>query len=297
MLSSRHTPWLVTGAAGMLGRALCERLEKNGAEVTALDRGALDVTDARAVGEAVAATRPAVVVNCAAMTAVDAAESDETSAYRINADGPRHLARACADTGAQLVHISTDYVFEGGTADYATPYPEDAEPRPRTAYGRTKLAGERAALTEHPSGTAVLRTGWLYGHHGHSFVGTMVRRAAEGHTVDVVDDQFGQPTWTGDLAQRILDVARTGATGIFHATSTGQVSWHGLASEVYRLTGADPSLVRAIDSTQLTRPAPRPHWSVLSHERWTTAGLPPLRDWQTALTQALTDEDGWKAYA
>lgn len=281
----------------MLGRALCERLEESGEEVTALDRGALDVTDPRAVDEALAAARPDVVVNCAAMTAVDAAETDEASAHRINADGPRHLARACARTGAHLVHISTDYVFDGGTSDYATPYPEDAVPHPRTAYGRTKLAGERAALTEHPSGTAVLRTGWLYGHHGHSFVGTMVRLAEEGRTADVVDDQFGQPTWTGDLAERILDVARTSATGIYHATSTGQVSWHGLAREVYRLTGADPSLVRAIDSSQLTRPAPRPHWSVLSHEGWTRAGLPPLRDWQTALTQALGDGNGWKAYA
>ncbi|MFF7856496.1 dTDP-4-dehydrorhamnose reductase [Streptomyces sp. NPDC007904] len=297
MLSSRQTRWLVTGASGMLGRALCERLQDSGAHVSALDRGALDVTDARAVDEAVAAAHPDLVVNCAAMTAVDAAESAETAAHRVNADGPRLLARACADTGAHLVHISTDYVFDGGPADFGTPYPEDAVPRPRTAYGRTKLAGEQAALAQHPNGTAVLRTGWLYGHHGHSFVGTMVRRATEGRTVDVVNDQFGQPTWTSDLAERIVDVARTGATGVFHATSSGQVSWHGLATEVFRLTGADASLVRPIDSSRLSRPAPRPHWSVLAHDGWTRAGLAPLRDWRTALTQALSESDRWKPYS
>lgn len=297
MLNSR---WLVTGATGMLGAAVCERLAAHGARTTALGRGALDVTDPRAVEEAIAAARPAVVVNCAAWTAVDAAEGDEEGAHRVNAEGPRHLARACARAGARLVHLSTDYVFGGAAADIGTPYREDADPAPRTAYGRTKLAGERAALAEHPAGTTVLRTGWLYGRHGRSFVGTMAGLAAGAGTAEVVDDQFGQPTWTGDVAARILAVAglpAAAAAGVLHATSSGWVSWHELASEVFRLLGADPARVRATTSADLARPARRPAWSVLAHGAWARTGLPPLRGWRPALAEALEEAGGaWIPY-
>lgn len=161
--------WLVTGAAGMLGRDTVAELARRGEDVTGLDRAALDVTRPDAVEDAVAAHRPDLVVNCAAYTAVDAAEHDELRALRVNGDGPAHLARACARHGARLVHVSTDYVFPGTAR---TPYPEDAPPAPRTAYGRTKLAGERAVLTALPDACAVVRTAWLYGAHGSSFVRT-----------------------------------------------------------------------------------------------------------------------------
>jgi dTDP-4-dehydrorhamnose reductase/4-ketoreductase len=282
--------WLVTGAAGMLGRDTVEELRRRGANVTGLDRAALDITDPDAVRRAFAAHRPDVVVNCAAYTAVDDAETDEARALRINGDGPRLLARACADRGARLVHISTDYVFDGEAR--ATPYPEDHPPAPRTAYGRTKLAGERAVLEELPGAAAVVRTAWLYGAHGRSFVRTMLELEARRDTLDVVDDQRGQPTWTADVATRIADLGTAlsrdeGAHGIFHATSSGEASWHELAREVFLLIGADPTRVRPTTSAAFPRPAPRPAYSALGHARWREIGLQPPRNWRSALHEAL----------
>ncbi|MDT0433790.1 dTDP-4-dehydrorhamnose reductase [Streptomyces sp. NPDC005840] len=279
--------WLVTGAAGMLGRDTVGELARRGAEVTGLDRAALDLTRPDAVEAALAAHRPDLVVNCAAYTAVDAAETDEATALRVNGDGPRHLARACAATGARLVHVSTDYVFPG---DARAPYPEDHPTGPRTAYGRTKLAGERAVLTELPGASAVVRTAWLYGVHGRSFVRAMIGLEAERRTVDVVDDQYGQPTWSADVAARIADLGPLvghGASGVFHATSRGVTTWYDLAREVFTRLGADPGRVRPVASAAFPRPAPRPAYSALGHGRWRGAGLPPTRPWRTALHEAL----------
>ncbi|MCX4997455.1 dTDP-4-dehydrorhamnose reductase [Streptomyces longwoodensis] len=216
--------WLVIGAAGMLGRDTVAELARRGEDVTGLDRAALDVTRPDAVEEAVAAHRPDLVVNCAAYTAVDAAEHDEPRALRVNGDGPAHLARACARHDARLVHVSTDYVFPGTAR---TPYPEDAPPAPRTAYGRTKLAGERAVLTALPDACAVVRTAWLYGAHGSSFVRTVLGLERRRDTVDVVADQRGQPIWSADVAARIADLGpRLGPAlhGVFHATAAGEAS-------------------------------------------------------------------------
>ncbi|MCX4767068.1 dTDP-4-dehydrorhamnose reductase [Streptomyces sp. NBC_01275] len=280
--------WLVTGAAGMLGRDTVEELTRRGADVTGLDHAGLDVARPDSVARALAAHRPDLVVNCAAYTAVDDAESDEARALRVNGDGPRLLARACAAHGARLVHVSTDYVFDG--AARGAPYPEDHPPAPRTAYGRTKLAGERAVLTVLPHTSAVLRTAWLYGVHGRSFVRTMLDLEARRDTVDVVDDQRGQPTWSADVAARIADLGPLegrGATGVFHATAAGDATWYELAREVFRGIGADPDRVRPTGGDAFPRPAPRPAYSVLGHARWRETGLPPLRDWRTALHEAL----------
>ncbi|MFF4568033.1 dTDP-4-dehydrorhamnose reductase [Streptomyces sp. NPDC001410] len=276
--------WLVTGAAGMLGQDTVQELLDRGEHVTGLDRTALDITEPDAVRRAFDAHRPDVVVNCAAYTAVDDAETDEARALRVNGDGPRLLARACAEHGARLIHVSTDYVFSGETL--ATPYPEDHPPAPRTAYGRTKLAGERAVLAELPD-AAVVRTAWLYGVHGRNFVRTMLELEARRDTVDVVDDQRGQPTWSADVAARIADLGATAAHGVFHATGSGECSWYELAREVFRLAGADPDRVRPTDSRSFTRPAPRPAYSALGHARWREAGLAPSRDWRSALSIAL----------
>ncbi|MFJ8106180.1 dTDP-4-dehydrorhamnose reductase [Streptomyces sp. NPDC096132] len=279
--------WLVTGAAGLLGRDTVEELARRGEDVTGLDHSALDITCPDSVDRAFAAHRPGLVVNCAAHTAVDDAETDETRALRINGDGPRLLARACAAHGARLIHVSTDYVFAG---DAAAPYPEDHPPAPRTAYGRTKLAGERAVLAELPDASVVVRTAWLYGVHGHSFVRTMLDLEARRDTVDVVDDQRGQPTWSADVAARIADLGpRTGRTarGVFHATASGEASWYELAREIFRRIDADPDRVRPTTSDAFPRPAPRPAYSVLGHGRWRETGLSPLRDWRTALHEAL----------
>lgn len=280
--------WLITGAGGMLGRDVVEELTRRGEEVVGLDRAALDITRPAAVDTAVRDHRPDLVVNCAAYTAVDDAESDETRALEINGDGPRLLARACAAHGARMIHVSTDYVFSGEAR--TTPYPEDHPTGPRTAYGRTKLAGERAVLEELPGASAVVRTAWLYGVHGANFVRTMIGLEARRDTVDVVDDQRGQPTWSADVAERIADLGvRLGpdAHGVFHATNSGEATWYELAREVFALVGADPDRVRPTTSAAFPRPAPRPAYSALAHRRWQEIGLPLPRDWRSALHEAL----------
>ncbi|GLV78336.1 dTDP-4-dehydrorhamnose reductase [Streptomyces hygroscopicus] len=279
--------WLVTGAGGMLGRDMVGELRRRGEDVIPLDRAALDITSPGSIDRAFAEHRPDLVVNCAAYTAVDAAETDERQALAVNGDGPRLLAQTCAAYGTRLVHVSTDYVFSG---DARTAYPEDHPTAPRTAYGRTKLAGERAVLTEHPGASAVVRAAWLYGAHGRNFVRTMLDLEARRNTVDVVDDQRGQPTWSVDVAARIADfspLVGVGAHGVFHATNAGQATWYELAREVFWLAGADPHRVRPTSSTALSRPAPRPAYSVLAHDRWQEIGLPPARDWRAALHEAL----------
>jgi dTDP-4-dehydrorhamnose reductase len=255
--------------------------------VRALDRAALDVADPVAVTRAIeAAAGPGdVVVNCAAWTAVDDAESHEPAAFAANAVGPQLLARACAATGARLVQISTDYVFDGAAT---SPYPVDAPAAPRSAYGRTKAAGEWAVRAELPLGHWILRTAWLYGEHGPSFVRTMARLEGERQFVDVVADQVGAPTWTRDLAERIIALVDADApAGTYHACASGQTSWHGLAGEVFQLLGADPSRVRTTTSAAFVRAAVRPAYSVLDLSGWQKAGLAPMRDWQDALRQAV----------
>ncbi|MFE6821529.1 dTDP-4-dehydrorhamnose reductase [Streptomyces sp. NPDC057690] len=279
--------WLVTGAGGMLGRDTVEELARRGEDVTGLDRSGLDITRPGSVARAFAAHRPDLVVNCAAYTAVDDAETDEARALLVNGEGPRLLAAACAAHGARLVHVSTDYVFDGAAR---APYREDGPPSPRTAYGRTKLAGERAVRAVLPDAGVIVRTAWLYGVHGRSFVRTMLELQARRDTVDVVDDQRGQPTWSADVAARIADLgpkAGRGATGVFHATAAGEATWYDLAREVFRSLGADPDRVRPTTGDAFPRPAPRPAYSVLAHGRWQEVGLSPPRDWRTALGQAL----------
>nr|WP_260327363.1 dTDP-4-dehydrorhamnose reductase [Streptomyces sp. TLI_185] len=271
----------------MLGQDVLAQLDRAGKRYVALDRKALDLTDADAVTAAVTEHRPAVVVNCAAWTAVDDAETRENEALRINGDGPRNLAAACARTGAVLLHVSTDYVFAG---DADKPYAEDAPTAPRSAYGRTKLAGEKAVLGIERG--YVVRTAWLYGAGGPNFVRTMIKLEGVKDTLDVVDDQRGQPTWTLDLADRLVRLGHAALTGtapagIYHATSGGETTWHGLTQEIFRLLGADPDRVRPTTSAAYVRPAPRPAYSVLGHDRWAAAGIEPIRDWRQALHEAF----------
>jgi dTDP-4-dehydrorhamnose reductase len=276
--------WLVTGAGGMLGRDVVASLRALDEDVTGLDRRELDVTRRAAVREVLRRLRPAVVVNCAAWTAVDAAESDEASALAVNGAGAGNVAAACAAAGARLVQVSTDYVFDG---DATRPYAEHDVPAPRTAYGRTKLAGERAVLGALPDSGLVVRTAWLYGGAGPSFVHTMIALAGRQHVVDVVADQHGQPTWTADVARQVIALAAGSCPpGVYHATSAGQATWHELAREVFRLLGADPGRVRPATSAAFERPARRPAYSVLGHDRLALAGIEPIGDWRTALERA-----------
>ncbi len=279
------TRWLVLGAGGMLGRDLAASLRQRGDEVSALARGELDVTQGAAVSATLRRCRPDVTVNCAAWTAVDAAEQEEDRALQVNGRGAELVAAACAAVGSRLVHVSTDYVFGG---DSRRPYAEDDVPAPRTAYGRTKLAGERAVRRLLPHSGYVVRTAWLYGAHGPNFVRTMIRLAGQQPYVDVVADQRGQPTWAADVAEKVAALATSAApAGIYHATSSGETTWFGLAREVFRLLGEDPARVRPATSDAYPRPAHRPAYSVLGHAAWAPAGISPIGDWASALRRAL----------
>jgi dTDP-4-dehydrorhamnose reductase len=291
--------WLVTGSGGMLGRDLTGVLSGFGEQVVGLARSDLDVTDNDAVRAAVQAVRPDVVVNCAAWTRVDDAEANEGSALAINGDAVAGIAAACRDAGVTLIQPSTDYVFDGMAS---APYSETAAPAPRTAYGRTKLAGERAVLGTLPDRGYVVRTAWLYGAEGPSFVGTMINLARSGASPAVVDDQRGQPTWTVDVARQMHRLITAGApAGIYHATSSGETTWFGLARAVFRLvaaasasarpqvSGAEPAMAIPTPTTSAAyrRPAPRPSYSVLSHDAWRLAGIAPITHWTDALQRAF----------
>jgi dTDP-4-dehydrorhamnose reductase len=279
--------WLVVGARGMLGRDLDALLAAEGPAYTALGRAELDLTDADAVGRAVAGYD--VVVNAAAWTDVDGAETQEEAAGAINGTAVGNLAAACAETGARLLHPSTDYVFPG---DATEPIAEDAPTAPINAYGRSKLLGERAVLDLLPEHGYVVRTAWLYGRQGRSFVATMLKLAETRDHVEVVDDQQGQPTSTPALARRLLALGRAALAGrapagIYHGTCAGQTTWYGLARAAYELSGLDPERVRPTTSDRFPRPAPRPAYSVLGHARWAAAGLDPMPHWHDALTDYL----------
>jgi len=277
---------LVTGAAGQLGADVL-RLAP---DAVGLGRADLDVTSGPAVRAVLEAVRPDVVLNCAAYTAVDAAEADEAAAYAVNATAPALLARGCAAVGARLVHVSTDYVFAG---DGVAPYEPGDPTGPRSAYGRTKLAGELAVRELLPAASYIVRTAWVYGGAGGNFVTTMARLAAGEQAVDVVDDQRGSPTWSRDLAAGLLELAgRPGvAAGTYHLTNGGEATWCELARTVFAGVGADPGRVRATTTAAFPRPAPRPAYSVLSGAAWAAAGLAPLRGWREALAAAFADPD------
>lgn len=280
---------LITGSNGQLGSELVDLYASRGDDVCGLDIPDIDITSRDSVAQAFLDFPPDVVINCAAWTLVDAAEEQEAAALAVNGVGPDLLARACAATGAWMVQISTDYVFSG---DATSPYAEDAEPSPMSAYGRTKLVGEEAVRDALPDAHYIVRTAWLYGHRGQNFVKTMLHLEREKETVQVVDDQVGQPTYARDLAAQIaLLVDARPPAGTFHGTNSGQVSWFGFTQEIFRLIGADPARVIPVTSDQFVRPAPRPAYSVLGHGRWQQAGLPEMRSWQLAISDALVAGD------
>lgn len=266
--------WLVAGSNGMLGNDLVALLRDRGDRVTAVDREDVDITDPAAIADA--AHGHHAIVNCAAWTAVDAAEENEAAAFDINATGAANVARAARLAGARLVHVSTDYVFDGTATE---PYPEDTLPAPRSAYGRTKAAGEWAVRAETPD-HLIVRTAWLYGAGGPCFPKTIARAARERGSLDVVDDQVGQPTWTADLADLVVRLIDAGApAGTYHGTSSGRASWFEFTQHVVRSIGLDPGIVHPTTSEAFVRPAPRPAFSVLGHAALLEAGVAPIGDW------------------
>jgi len=273
--------WLVTGAEGMLGRDLVDALARRDDDVVrGVGRSDLDVTDAESVAEVLRASVGAgdVVVNCSAWTDVDGAEEHEEAATLVNGTGVANLAETCADLGARLVQLSTDYVFAG---DATVPYPEGAPHAPLSAYGRSKMEGEIAVRTHLPDDHLLVRTAWLYGAHGRCFPRTIAAAARDRGALGVVDDQVGQPTWTRDVADvvvRLVD-AKVPA-GTYHATSSGQASWWEFAREVVAAAGLDPDIVAPTTSADLERPAARPSWSVLGHDALVEQGIEPIGDWR-----------------
>jgi len=277
---------LVTGALGMLGSEVARSFSRD-FDVVAVDIGEFDISDPAATGDALRDIAPDLVVNCAAYTDVDGAESERALADAVNGSGPGNLAHAARDLGARLVHVSTDYVFDG-TSDQ--PYRENDPTCPVNAYGASKLMGERTVAASGAE-TLIVRTSWLYGRAGRNFVETMLRLAAERDELRVVDDQIGAPTYARDLADVMLTLVGARATGIVHATNSGTCSWCGFAREIFEASGLSPTRVRAVDSDAFPRPAARPRYSVLSLERLTQITGRAPRDWRAALRDYLRERN------
>jgi dTDP-4-dehydrorhamnose reductase len=275
--------WIVVGANGMLGQDLVAQLgDRN---VTALDKSVCDVTDINSVWENIHDVD--VVVNCAAYTAVDDAETNQDLAFQINAKGPENLAKACQEIDSILVHISTDYVFAG---DAKSPYTENETGNPKSIYGASKWAGEEAVRSFIPENHYIIRTAWLYGKNGNNFGKTILKLASSNDELKVVDDQLGQPTWTKDLANKIIELVETKAPfGNYHGTSSGQVTWYGLARSLFKLSKLDPERIKPVTTEFFPRPAPRPSYSVLGHETFEGTGVKPIRNWHDALKEAFNE--------
>jgi dTDP-4-dehydrorhamnose reductase len=276
---------VITGAGGQVGRFLAAEAGRQGLDVLALTSAQWDITDADAAERIVAPGD--VVVNCAAYTAVDAAEGDPGRAHAVNAAGPGVVARACATAGARMIHISTDYVFSGSFDGTPRPYDVDDATGPLSVYGKTKLAGERAVHAALPD-AHVVRTAWVYTGDGSDFVGTMRRLAAGGEPVDMVVDQIGSPTYVADLVSALLEITgRPTAPRLLHIANDGTASRFEQARAVFEGVGADPDRVRPVSSEDAPRPAARPPYSALSGRAATAAGLTPLRPWRDALAEAI----------
>lgn len=277
---------LITGAKGQLGQALLRlSSELSDIEVFPFDSKELDITNEAMVEATLTRLRPDVLINCAAHTAVDACETDAENAYRINALGPKYLARACQAVGAAMVQVSTDYVFDGTKT---TPYIESDLPNPQSVYGSTKLAGEEQAA-KYLDRLYIVRTAWLYG-EGHNFVRTMLRLAAEGKPLKVVNDQYGTPTSHLELARMILFLIQTENYGIYHATCEGFTTWYNFAREIFALTNTQVSL-SPVATNGFKTAAKRPAYSVLENHKLNTETVYRMADWHDALLEYLKEEN------
>jgi dTDP-4-dehydrorhamnose reductase len=287
---------LVTGANGMLGHDVVRAAERSGDELVLVDLPELDITDAAGVEAMLARLGDEQggldgVVNCAAWTDVDGAESKQELAHAVNADGAGVLARGAAQAGVPMLHVSTDYVFDGiaplDPDGRPRPYIESDPTGPRSVYGSTKLDGERQVLAASPRHT-IVRTAWLYGADGPNFVETMLRLAGEREAVQVVTDQVGSPTWAGHLAPALLGLLQREVSGLVHMTGGGEISWNGFAQEIFRQAEV-ACVVEPASSEQMARPAPRPAWSALESER---DDVVPMPDWRDGLAGYLAARAG-----
>jgi len=273
---------LVTGAQGMLGMDVVREFEGD-FDVSGLSRAQLDITDRRAVRETVQALRPHVVVNCAAFTNVDECEARPDPAFKINAEGPEILAGACRDRDAFLVHVSTDYVFDGSGS---RPYTEDDPVGPLNIYGKSKLEGE-LRIQKMAGRYLIIRTSWLFGLNGPNFIKTMLCLAGNRKELSVVDDQKGSPTFTRDLAWAIKSLVALSAEGICHCSNRGWCTWFGLCRFVFEQSGISDVRLEPIPTSRFPRPARRPAFSVLDNMRFHELAGRQMRPWQEAVSEYL----------
>jgi dTDP-4-dehydrorhamnose reductase len=279
--------WLIVGANGQLGRCLQDVLIEKNIDFIAASHSDLDVANQDNVSSFIDKHSLTNIVNCAAWTGVDDAEDNESRALLVNYEGPKNLANAALKADARLIHISTDYVFQG---DAQTPYKTTTSTSPLNAYGRTKLKGDEAVLQIGSGNFPVIRTAWLYSRYGRNFAKTMVTRAIQGLPVRVVNDQYGQPTMAKDLAHFITEVAsRKDVPQILHGTNSGQATWFEFAKEIYSQLAVDTSLVTPVSSSEFPTKAKRPSFSVLDHSELGGTSLSELRDWRKALAEEISE--------
>ena len=277
--------WLVVGATGQLGKSVSKVLDGRGIDFIELNRDQGSISNQEFVRKFVAQIQPKVIVNCAAWTDVDGAEVSEESAKLVNADAVGYLAEASRNCDAIFAHVSTDYVFSGAGNE---PWKEDGLKQPLSAYGRTKAAGEDLLFITPGESSYIFRTAWLYSAYGKNFAKTMARLALKDSAeVNVVTDQVGQPTFAGDLANQMVDsVVQRIPFGIYHGTNSGQTSWFEFAQEIFRVVDADVGRVKPVTSEAFPRPAKRPAYSVLGHDKWKDSGVEEMRDWKIALKES-----------
>jgi dTDP-4-dehydrorhamnose reductase len=273
--------WLLTGGSGQLAISIAQLLEKRGTSFVSAPKDEIDISQDQTI-EKIKTLKPSVIVNCAAYTAVDKAESEQGRAFEVNAIGARNVARAANELKVPLIHISTDYVFSG---EGQIPWTVSDATEPKTQYGKSKLAGEEMVKSTYPEGSWILRTAWLYSPFGKNFAKTILRKAlSDSNEVEVVDDQIGQPTCTDDLARHILKVVTLRpVAGTYHATNSGEASWFDFAKEIFKLTGISMDRVVPVKSSQYVTPAKRPAYSVLDHSGWDSVSFEPLQPWRDAL--------------
>ena len=272
---------LVTGANGQLGRELI-MLEQDKFHMIGLSREELDITDLQACYKLFRKYSPYAVIHCAAYTAVDKAESEQDEAFRVNEDGTRNVAIAAEEVKAKLIYVSTDYVFNGSSSK---PYEVTDQVEPRTVYGASKLAGEKAVQACH-SKYFIVRTSWVFGRYGNNFVKTMLQLSKQGKPLKVVADQIGSPTYTLDLAKLLLEMAVSEQYGTYHASNTGVCSWFDFAVQIFEESSLKVE-VNPCSTEEFPRPAPRPAYSVMAHTELVNRGFVPLRSWQEALKEYL----------
>jgi dTDP-4-dehydrorhamnose reductase len=277
---------LLTGGSGQLGTAIKKELILQGLEFSSPTSTELDICDRSKVNKYLNELRPTIIINCAAWTDVDGAESNPEGAFELNSIGPQNLAISARNYGARFLHISTDYVFSGEGKNEFNVLDKHG---PQSIYGKSKSEGEKRALIEYAEGTYIVRTAWLYSETGKNFALKMAKLALKGtDEVRVVNDQIGQPTFAGDLAKQILSLISSKApVGIYHGTNGGQATWHEFACEIFEQAGADVSRVIPVATLDFPRPANRPKFSVLGHESWGNTSMKPMREWRIALHEAI----------